>query len=158
MPAPHLPDPGRSAPKPNIGSDGCRWEPSYNLLGSKQKPPIPCFHKQTQVILAYGTEPAKGAPVSSQRKADDRAGGAGSGAVSSGPAAMLAVARHLGLGKGKSDAELLADLARQGGTDANGTTVAGIAKMAQGLGIKSEVRGPSSTGSRSSCSLASLWW
>ena len=56
--------------------------------------------------------------------------------------AMAMVARAFGYGEGMTDAQLILDLGRKGGTSANGTDVGGIARMADAIGLQSETRGP----------------
>jgi len=63
------------------------------------------------------------------------------GSASCGPTSMTMIARSLGVGRGRSDAELIAWLGRVGGTTlAEGTSLDGLAAMARAIGLGSERR------------------
>jgi hypothetical protein len=58
-----------------------------------------------------------------------------------GPASMAMIARANGWGTGLSDAQLINQLGAIGGTTADGTSINGIAAMAQAMGQKAEING-----------------
>jgi hypothetical protein len=55
---------------------------------------------------------------------------------------MAMIARAFGYGAGLSDAKLINHLGSAGGTTEDGTSVGGIAKMAQAIGKSAEIKGP----------------
>jgi hypothetical protein len=58
-----------------------------------------------------------------------------------GPASVAMIARANGWGTGLSDAQLINQLGAIGGTTADGTSINGIAAMAQAMGQKAEING-----------------
>jgi predicted double-glycine peptidase len=55
---------------------------------------------------------------------------------------MAMIARAFGYGAGLSDAKLINQLGAIGGTTEEGTSVNGITRMAQAIGLKAAVQGP----------------
>lgn len=60
-----------------------------------------------------------------------------------GPTAMAMVARHYGLDSGQNDAQLVEYMMSVGSTTPKGTTPVGMLQMAQALGLRHAIRGPS---------------
>lgn len=68
--------------------------------------------------------------------------GYSNGPANCGPTSMAMIARAFGYGRGLSDAQLINQLGRIGGTTGNGTNVNGIAAMARAMGKSAQTRGP----------------
>lgn len=97
-------------------------------------------------LPTFAPPPAAPAPVAApyinQYHPDGEANGYTNGGSNCGPTSMAMIARAFGYGQGLTDAQLINQLGGFGHTTADGTSVNGIAAMAQAIGKTGDIHGP----------------
>ena len=169
-PAPPAPPPAAEAPKPatdvvqggdslsaiaqRVLGDGNRWRELYELNRDVIGDNPNVIHAGQELRLPGGATPAPApapapgpgtpvkAPYINQYHPAGEAQGYTNGPSNCGPTSMAIIGRAFGYGEGMSDAKLINHLGAIGGTTGAGTSVGGLAKMAQKMGLTAETRGP----------------
>ncbi|MBM3275006.1 MAG: C39 family peptidase [Candidatus Sericytochromatia bacterium] len=116
---------------------------TYNPVGGPM-PALPgaqSLWDRLRATLAMTLTPVRQTPYISQYSPAGREFGYTNGNANCGPASMAMVARAIGYGSNLNDAQLINYLGGVGRTGASGTSVNGIAAMAQTMGLAAEIRG-----------------
>jgi hypothetical protein len=126
-----------------VGSIAATGEPDATPLAYGPASPTSLWD-QLRATLAQSTvpgAPATRVPYINQYRPAGREYGYTNGNANCGPTSMAMVARAFGYGGNLSDAQLINYLGGVGRTGASGTSVNGIAAMAQTMGLSAEIRG-----------------